>query len=123
MALVCQDWQAKQQTKPMQLIDTHVHINFDVFQADLDSVVSRWREAGVVRLVHSCVEPSEFESIKALAARLPELHFSVGLHPLDVEKWTEATEAFQSKIPQITAFNYCRALHLRPHGPLRVYSV
>ena len=44
----------------MQLIDTHVHINFDVFQSDLEQVRSRWQEVGVVRLVHSCVEPKEF---------------------------------------------------------------
>lgn len=74
----------------MQLTDTHVHINFDSFQPDLDAVASRWRAAGVVRLVHSCVEPSEFPAIRSLADRFPELFFAVGLHPLDVEsKWTE----------------------------------
>ncbi|MBW4693243.1 MAG: TatD family hydrolase [Lyngbya sp. HA4199-MV5] len=73
----------------MQLIDTHVHINFDSFQPDLDAVATRWRSAGVVRLVHSCVEPSEFPVIRSLADRFPELFFAVGLHPLDVEeKWT-----------------------------------
>ena len=72
----------------MQLIDTHVHINFDVFQGELDRLQNRWQEAGVVRLVHSCVEPNEFESIQALADRFPELSFAVGLHPLDVQKWS-----------------------------------
>jgi len=75
----------------MQLVDTHVHINFDVFQDDLDAVAERWREAGVVRLVHSCVEPSEFSVIQNLANRFPELLFAVGLHPLDAHKWTTAT--------------------------------
>ena len=78
----------------MQLIDTHVHINFDSFQSDLEAVVARWRLAGVVHLVHSCVEPSEFAAIRSLADRFPELFFAVGLHPLDVaEKWTEAVAA------------------------------
>lgn len=73
----------------MQLIDTHVHINFDAFQPDLEAVAQRWREAGVVRLVHSCVEPAEFPVIQALADRFSELSFAVGLHPLDVEeRWT-----------------------------------
>lgn len=72
----------------MQLIDTHVHINFDVFQSDLEAVRQRWREAGVVHLVHSCVEPEEIDSIKALADQFPELSFAVGLHPLDAQKWT-----------------------------------
>ncbi|NEQ20264.1 MAG: TatD family hydrolase [Microcoleus sp. SIO2G3] len=72
----------------MQLIDTHVHINFDVFQSDLEAVRQRWREAGVVQLVHSCVEPEEIDTIKALADQFPELSFAVGLHPLDAQKWT-----------------------------------
>ncbi len=73
----------------MQLIDTHVHINFDVFQGNLNSLKQRWQEAGVVHLVHSCVEPKEFQGIQSLADRFPELSFAVGLHPLDAHKWKE----------------------------------
>jgi TatD DNase family protein len=75
----------------MQLIDSHVHLNFDVFEPDLSAVRARWQEAGVIRLVHSCVEPEEFASIQALAHQFPELSFAVGLHPLDAEKWTQET--------------------------------
>ncbi len=76
----------------MQLIDSHVHLNFDVFEPDLEAVQSRWQEAGVVKLVHSCVEPSEFASIQALAQRFPEISFAIGLHPLDADKWTVGME-------------------------------
>jgi TatD DNase family protein len=74
----------------MHLIDTHVHLNFDAFEPDFEDVVQRWRDVGVIRLVHSCVEPSEFEKIQSLAHRYPELFFAVGLHPLDVSQWTAA---------------------------------
>ena len=77
----------------MQLIDTHVHINFDVFQGNLNSLKQRWQEAGVVHLIHSCVEPKEFQGIQSIADRFPELSFAVGLHPLDVDKWQENTAA------------------------------
>ncbi|MGF1478872.1 MAG: TatD family hydrolase [Cyanophyceae cyanobacterium] len=73
----------------MQLVDTHVHINFDVFQGDLARLEHRWQEAGVAYLIHSCVEPSEFEGIQALANRFRELFFAIGLHPLDARKWNE----------------------------------
>ena len=75
----------------MQLVDTHVHINFDQFQADLELVASRWREAGVAALVHSCVEPGEFPGIQAVADRFPEVSFAVGLHPLDAQQWAETS--------------------------------
>ena len=71
----------------MQLIDTHVHINFDSFIEDLDAVRDRWRAAGVVQIVHSCVTPAEFDKTRALADRFPELFFAVGLHPLDAIEW------------------------------------
>ncbi|KJH69432.1 TatD family hydrolase [Aliterella atlantica] len=73
----------------MQLIDSHVHLNFDVFAPDLAAVRSRWQENGVVGLVHSCVEPQEFADIQAIARKFPEIGFAVGLHPLDAEKWTD----------------------------------
>jgi TatD DNase family protein len=71
----------------VQLIDTHVHINFDIFTEDLENLQKRWREAQVAHLVHSCVEPGEFSSIRAIADRFSEVSFAVGLHPLDVYKW------------------------------------
>ena len=77
----------------MQLIDTHVHINFDVFQGNLSSLRQRWQKAGVVHLIHSCVEPKEFQGIQSIADRFPELSFAVGLHPLDVDRWRDDSAA------------------------------
>ncbi|WP_008319315.1 TatD family hydrolase [Leptolyngbya sp. PCC 6406] len=73
----------------MRLIDTHVHINFDSYQSDLDQVAAAWRAAGVVHLVHSCVEPGEFPKTQAIADRYPEVSFAVGLHPLDMDQWDD----------------------------------
>ncbi|AFY70499.1 hydrolase, TatD family [Thalassoporum mexicanum PCC 7367] len=67
----------------MQLVDTHVHINFEDFQKDIEAVRDRWQANGIARLVHSCVTPDEFATIKEIADRFPEVSFAVGLHPLD----------------------------------------
>lgn len=77
----------------MPLVDTHVHLNFDTFAGDLDELAQAWRQAGVLALVHSCVEPSDFSAMQAIADQIPELYLSVGLHPLDMDKWTDATAA------------------------------
>lgn len=91
----------------MQLIDSHVHLNFEVFQRDLDSLQARWREAGVTKLVHSCVEPEEFLSIQAIADKFPELYFAVGLHPLDASKWqgnsAQEIQALAESDPRVVA--------------------
>ena len=76
----------------MQLIDSHVHLNYPDFNDRLLAVAEQWRNSGVVHLIHSCVEPGEFESIKRIADQFPEeVSFAVGLHPLDAEKWTADT--------------------------------
>jgi TatD DNase family protein len=75
----------------MQLIDTHVHINFENFQADLEGICSNWRQAGVVQLVHACVHPDQFPGMQQLADRFPELSLAVGLHPLEAERWQDST--------------------------------
>ena len=72
-------------------IDSHCHIVFSSFEEDIEEVASRWRNAGVKRLLHSCVEPSEISSIRSLADRFPELSYSVGLHPLDTKYWGNET--------------------------------
>ncbi|MBE9079058.1 TatD family hydrolase [Romeria aff. gracilis LEGE 07310] len=73
----------------MQLVDTHVHLNFESFDADLDAVAQAWRQAGIVHLVHSCVTPADFDQIQAIANRYPEISFAVGLHPLDMDQWSD----------------------------------
>ncbi len=71
----------------MQLVDTHVHINFKDFVPDLEVVRARWQEVGVIKLVHSCVSPDEFSQIQMIANQFPEVSFAVGLHPLDAHLW------------------------------------
>jgi TatD DNase family protein len=74
----------------MQLIDTHVHINFENFQQDLEGICSNWRQAGVVQLVHACVHPDQFPAMQQLADRFPELSLAVGMHPLEADKWQDS---------------------------------
>ena len=76
----------------LPLVDSHCHIVFRNFDADLDAVAERWRVAGVRALVHACVEPAEIPAIRALADRFPEMRYSVGVHPLDTEHWASDTQ-------------------------------
>ncbi|MEL6776023.1 MAG: TatD family hydrolase [Cyanobacteria bacterium J06597_16] len=87
----------------MRLVDTHVHLNFDSFDVDRDEVARAWREAGVSHLVHSCVDPSEFVKIQAIAQRYPEVSISVGLHPLDMDKWVTGAGGTAEKIAALAA--------------------
>jgi TatD DNase family protein len=91
----------RQVTAP--LVDSHCHIVFRNFDDDLDQVAQRWRDAGVVSLVHACVEPSEIQGIRALADRFPEMRYSVGVHPLDTEHWRPDTQQVLREAAQADA--------------------
>ena len=71
----------------INLIDSHCHLIFENFKDDLDQVAYRWRSKGVKKLLHACVELSDIPKIKSLTNRFPELYYSVGIHPLDANKW------------------------------------
>ncbi len=67
-----------------RLVDSHAHLDFEDYQADLDGVVERARAAGVERIVLIGLwrAPGEFGNALALAARDPALFAAtIGVHP------------------------------------------
>jgi len=71
----------------IELIDSHCHIIFENFEKDLEEVVSRWRSKGVKKLLHACCELSEIPKLQKISQKFDELYYSVGLHPLEADKW------------------------------------
>ena len=71
----------------IELIDSHCHLIFENFEQDLEDVVSRWRSIGVKKLLHACCELSEIPKLKKLSHEFAEIFYSVGLHPLEADKW------------------------------------
>ena len=71
----------------IELIDSHCHLIFENFEKDLEDVVLRWRSKGVKKLLHACCELSEIPKLKKLSNDFKEIFYSVGLHPLEANKW------------------------------------
>lgn len=63
------------------LVDSHCHLDYLERDGDLEEVVARARRAGVGRMVTICTKLSEFERVRAIAARFPDVVCSVGVHP------------------------------------------
>lgn len=64
------------------LTDSHCHLDFPEFTAELDAVVERARVAGVTRLITISTRVGRHAEIAALAERFPAVFFTVGTHPL-----------------------------------------
>jgi TatD DNase family protein len=63
------------------LVDTHAHLDGDVFAADLDAVLERALEAGVARMVTAGQDEVTSRAALELAARHASVAAAVGVHP------------------------------------------
>jgi TatD DNase family protein len=68
--------------------DSHAHLTFDRFDADLDEVIARARAAGVVRIVTVASRIGDADRCAALAAEHDFIHFTTGVHPHEAKHWS-----------------------------------
>jgi TatD DNase family protein len=65
------------------IIDTHCHLNFNLFHDDLPDVLARARECGVGRIVVPATDIASSEEAIELSRQYPEIYAAVGIHPND----------------------------------------
>jgi TatD DNase family protein len=63
------------------LIDSHCHLDFPDFTAELDAVVARARAAGIGRMVTISTRVHRHHEVLAIAERFADVFCSVGTHP------------------------------------------
>ncbi len=73
------------------LVDSHCHLDFDVFDEDRRETIQRARDAGVLAMVTICTRVTKFEEIRAIAETDDNIWCSVGIHPHQVEEEPVAT--------------------------------
>ncbi len=66
------------------LVDSHCHLDFDVFDDDREDMIARAAEAGVGTLVTICTHLSKFDAVRAIADSHENIWCSVGIHPHQV---------------------------------------
>ena len=102
------------------LVDSHCHLDFPDFSAELDAVVARARAAGVGRIVTISTRVKRHAQVLAIAEKIPEVFCSVGTHPhyadeeLDVDSQTLVTLA---KHPKIVAIGEAGLDYFRNNSP------
>jgi TatD DNase family protein len=63
------------------LVDSHCHLDFPDFAAELDAVVARARAAGIGRLVTISTRVRRHAQVLAIAEKFADVFCSVGTHP------------------------------------------
>lgn len=70
-------------------IDTHVHLNADQYEEDLQEVINRALEANVTKMVVVGFDRNTIEKAMQLAADYPFIYAVIGWHPVDAIDCTE----------------------------------
>ncbi len=65
-------------------VDSHCHLDFPDFGAELDAVVERANAAGVTTMLTISTHLSRFDGVLAVAERFPNVYCTVGIHPHEV---------------------------------------
>jgi TatD DNase family protein len=71
-------------------IDSHCHLFYEDFNADVDDVIARANDAGVAVFVVPATNHETARQAIELAERYPNLFVCAGFHPLDLEHYSEA---------------------------------
>ena len=66
----------------MNIIDTHCHLDFEVFDEDRDTVLENARQLGVCGFVVPGVRESTWQSLITLCDQSPDMHYALGMHPM-----------------------------------------
>ena len=88
------------------LVDSHCHLDFPDFAAELDAVVARARAAGVGRIVTISTRVKRQPQLLAIAEKYPEVFCTVGTHPHQASEELDVgakTLVDLSKHPKIVA--------------------
>lgn len=67
------------------LVDTHCHLDFNVFNIDRTDVIDRAREAGVERMINPGIDLPTSRTAMELASQYPEVYAAVGVHPNEAD--------------------------------------
>jgi len=68
------------------LVDSHCHLDFDVFDEDRADTIQRARAAGIGTMVTICTRVTRFADILVIAESDPNIWCSVGIHPHQAEE-------------------------------------
>jgi TatD DNase family protein len=75
------------------LIDSHCHLDFPDFAAELDAVVARACSAGIERMVTISTRVARHDALLAITERFPDVYCSVGTHPHYAHEELDVTAA------------------------------
>ena len=91
----------------MSVIDSHCHLDFPDFAAELDAVVARAKAAGVERMTTISTRVANGAVYQAIAERFADVYFTIGTHP---HQAAEEPDTDAAAIRRFAAHRKCVAI-------------
>jgi len=102
------------------LVDSHCHLDFPDFSAELDDIVARARATGIGRIVTISTRVKKHAQVLAIAEKVPEVFCSIGTHPHYSHEETDIDAAKLiaiSKHPKVVAIGEAGLDYFRNNSP------
>ena len=102
------------------LVDSHCHLDFPDFAAELDDVVARAGDAGVGGMLTICTHVTRFDAVLAVAERYDNVWCSVGIHPHEAANEPEVTAEHLVRLaahPKVVGFGETGLDYYYEHSP------
>ena len=82
------------------LVDSHCHLDFDVFDEDRADLIRRAKDANICTFLTICTHVSRFERVLLIANSDPNIWCSVGVHPHQVGEERQVSAEHIEKLAQ-----------------------
>ncbi|WP_026758854.1 TatD family hydrolase [Sediminimonas qiaohouensis] len=69
-------------SEPIEITDSHCHLDFPDFDGERDAIIARAAEAGVTRMVTICTRLSAEPQVRAIAETYAPVFYAAGTHPM-----------------------------------------
>lgn len=86
------------------LVDSHCHLDYEVFEQDFDDILARAKANGVEILQTISTKVTDFPKLKKIIETYPQIYSSTGIHPHEVDEHEEVSteELFEyTKHPKV----------------------
>ena len=74
------------------MIDTHAHIDADVFDEDRDEMINTAFESGVKAIIIPAIEPNRFDGILSICDHYQQIYCGMGVHPHNANDYSDLVE-------------------------------
>lgn len=71
------------------IVDTHIHLDDNRYDEDLDDVLNRARQNGVRRFIIPGADPLTLDKAVVIAQNNDDVYFAVGIHPYDMKNFKD----------------------------------